>query len=51
MTCSHRTAEEVEDASLVVPKAMWWSYVFNVVLGVLILISMHTTPTLFLVLC
>jgi choline transport protein len=32
-------AEEVEDASLVVPKAMWWSYVINVIMGIIVLIS------------
>jgi choline transport protein len=34
------TAEEVEDASLVVPRCMWWSYVLNVILGILMLIVM-----------
>ena len=33
-------AEEVEDASLVVPRCMWWSYVLNVILGILMLIVM-----------
>ncbi|KAK7045415.1 polyamine transporter tpo5 [Paramarasmius palmivorus] len=33
-------SEEVEDASLIVPRAMWWSYVFNVVLGIIMLITM-----------
>lgn len=29
----------MEDASIIVPKAMWWSYVLNVVLGIVVLIS------------
>ena len=33
-------AEEVEDASLVVPRCMWWSYVYNVLLGIFMLITM-----------
>ena len=33
-------AEEVEDASLVVPRCMWWSYVLNVFMGTVILITM-----------
>lgn len=33
-------SEEVEDASLVVPRCMWWSYVINVILGILMLIVM-----------
>ncbi|KAI3604227.1 amino acid transporter [Moniliophthora roreri] len=33
-------SEEVEDASLIVPRAMWWSYVFNVLLGIITLITM-----------
>ncbi|KAK8241058.1 amino acid transporter-like protein [Phyllosticta capitalensis] len=33
-------SEEVEDASLVVPRAMWWSYVVNVLLGIVTLITM-----------
>ena len=33
-------SEEVEDASLIVPKAMWWSYVINVILGIIMLITM-----------
>ena len=33
-------AEEVEDASLVVPRCMWWSYVLNVSMGIAILITM-----------
>ncbi|EME42439.1 hypothetical protein DOTSEDRAFT_175502 [Dothistroma septosporum NZE10] len=33
-------SEEVEDASLVVPKCMWWSYLGNVALGILSLIVM-----------
>jgi hypothetical protein len=35
-----RTAEEVEDASLVVLRVMWWSYVINIIIGVLMLITM-----------
>lgn len=33
-------AEEVEDASWIVPRAMWWSYVINVFLGIIMLITM-----------
>ncbi|KUJ12695.1 amino acid transporter-like protein [Mollisia scopiformis] len=33
-------SEEVEDASLNVPRAMWWSYVMNVILGIAMLITM-----------
>ena len=33
-------SEEVEDASLIVPKCMWWSYLGNVALGILSLIVM-----------
>ena len=33
-------AEEVEDASLVVPRCMWWSYLINVLMGIIILITM-----------
>ncbi|KAL0258810.1 hypothetical protein SLS55_006314 [Diplodia seriata] len=33
-------SEEVEDASWVVPRAMWWSYVTNVLLGIVMLITM-----------
>ncbi|KAF2471723.1 amino acid transporter, partial [Lindgomyces ingoldianus] len=33
-------SEEVEDASLVVPRCMWWSYIVNVLLGILMLITM-----------
>ncbi|KAK8177984.1 amino acid transporter-like protein [Phyllosticta citrichinensis] len=33
-------SEEVEDASLVVSRAMWWSYVVNVLLGIVTLITM-----------
>lgn len=33
-------AEEVEDASINVPRAMWWSYVLNAALGVIMLIVM-----------
>ena len=31
------TAEEVEDASLNVPRAMWWSYLMNVFMGIVML--------------
>ncbi len=34
------TAEEVENASLNVPRAMWWSYLGNVLLGTVMLITM-----------
>ena len=34
------TAEEVEDASLVVPRCMWWSYLLNAFMGFIILITM-----------
>lgn len=33
-------SEEVEDASLVVPRAMWYSYIGNVLLGLIMLITM-----------
>ncbi|TGO17175.1 hypothetical protein BTUL_0020g00620 [Botrytis tulipae] len=33
-------AEEVEDASINVPRAMWWSYILNVFLGIITLITM-----------
>ena len=33
-------AEEVENASLNVPRAMWWSYVFNAIMGTIMLITM-----------
>jgi choline transport protein len=33
-------AEEVENASLNVPRAMWWSYLGNVSLGTIMLITM-----------
>ncbi|KAF1981787.1 amino acid transporter [Aulographum hederae CBS 113979] len=33
-------SEEVEDASLIVPRAMWWSYVINVLMGIVMLITM-----------
>ncbi|KAF2088825.1 amino acid transporter [Saccharata proteae CBS 121410] len=33
-------SEEVENASVVVPRAMWWSYVLNVLLGIIMLITM-----------
>ena len=34
------TAEEVENASLVVPRCMWWSYLLNVSMGITMLITM-----------
>ncbi|TKA47165.1 hypothetical protein B0A54_02643 [Friedmanniomyces endolithicus] len=33
-------SEEVEDASLVVPRCMFWSFVYNVLLGIVMLIVM-----------
>ncbi|PQE33054.1 hypothetical protein CJF32_00011170 [Rutstroemia sp. NJR-2017a WRK4] len=33
-------AEEVEDASINVPRAMWWSYLMNVFLGIIMLATM-----------
>ncbi|KAK6207177.1 hypothetical protein LQW54_007378 [Pestalotiopsis sp. IQ-011] len=33
-------SEEVQDASLIVPKAMWYSYIGNVILGIAMLIVM-----------
>jgi len=33
-------SEEVEDASLIVPRAMWWSFVVNVFFGILMLVTM-----------
>lgn len=33
-------AEEVEDAGLVVPRCMWWSYLINTALGIVTLITM-----------
>ncbi|KAF8864083.1 amino acid transporter-like protein [Acephala macrosclerotiorum] len=33
-------SEEVEDAGLNVPRAMWWSYIMNVILGIAMLITM-----------
>lgn len=33
-------SEEVEDASLVVPRCMWWSYIGNVLSGIVMLITM-----------
>ena len=33
-------SEEVENASLVVPRAMWWSYIGNVLVGIVTLITM-----------
>ena len=37
---SQSLAEEVEDASLVVPRCMWWAYVLNVAMGFIMLITM-----------
>ncbi|KAI9661029.1 MAG: hypothetical protein M1821_009356 [Bathelium mastoideum] len=33
-------AEETEDASLVVPRSMWWAYVGNIFTGIIMLITM-----------
>ncbi|KAK5714442.1 hypothetical protein LTR15_010624 [Elasticomyces elasticus] len=33
-------SEEVEDASLTVPRCMFWSFVYNVLLGIIMLITM-----------
>jgi amino acid transporter len=33
-------SEEVANASIIVPRAMWWSYVLNVSLGFIMLITM-----------
>ena len=33
-------AEEVEEASLIVPRCMWWSYLLNLFMGIVILITM-----------
>ncbi|KAK5193573.1 polyamine transporter tpo5 [Exophiala xenobiotica] len=33
-------SEEVSDAGLTVPRVMWWSFVLNVLLGILMLITM-----------
>jgi len=33
-------SEEVEDASMVVPKCMWYSYIGNIALGIVMLITM-----------
>jgi len=33
-------AEEVENASLNVPRAMWWSFVLNMVMGLAMLVTM-----------
>lgn len=33
-------AEEVTDASLTVPRVMWWAYVMNTLLGIVVLITM-----------
>lgn len=38
--CAVHISEEVEDASLVVPRCMWWSYILNVSMGIVILITM-----------
>lgn len=38
--CAVHISEEVEDASLVVPRCMWWSYLLNVFMGIIILITM-----------
>ncbi|TVY83619.1 putative amino-acid permease [Lachnellula suecica] len=32
-------SEEVEDASINIPRAMWWSYILNVVMGLAMLIT------------
>jgi amino acid transporter len=34
------TAEEVEDASLVVPQCMWWSYLLNIFMAIIVLVTM-----------
>lgn len=33
-------SEEISDAGLTVPRVMWWSFVLNVLLGILMLITM-----------
>lgn len=33
-------SEEVEDASWTVPRVMWWSFVLNVLMGIVVLITM-----------
>ncbi|EME81434.1 uncharacterized protein MYCFIDRAFT_38444 [Pseudocercospora fijiensis CIRAD86] len=33
-------SEEVEDASFIVPRVMWWSYLGNVAMGIVMLITM-----------
>lgn len=33
-------AEEINNASLVLPRVMWWSYILNTVLGIIALITM-----------
>lgn len=33
-------SEEVEDASLTVPRVMWWSFIMNVAMGIVMLITM-----------
>ncbi|KAG4030484.1 hypothetical protein MFRU_012g02170 [Monilinia fructicola] len=38
--CAVHISEEVEDASINVPRAMWWSYIFNVLLGFITLVTM-----------
>lgn len=38
--CVVHISEEVEDASVVVPKCMWYSYIFNVTLGIIMLVTM-----------
>lgn len=37
---TYHSAEEVEDASINVPRAMWWSYILNVFLGIITLVTM-----------
>lgn len=37
-------SEEVGNASIVVPRAMWWSYVGNVLAGIVMLITMLYVP-------
>lgn len=33
-------SEEVENASLIVPRAMFWSFVINVIMGIIVLVTM-----------
>lgn len=33
-------SEEVEDASITIPRCMWWSYIGNVLMGIVMLITM-----------